>query len=580
MLNTVEPKFLADMLDFQLDLTERSLASSSFRLFATHPHPSPCIQLTNPPAMTSSASSLSRLGDKARSNPHAFMDISIGGRQVGRLVMELFADTTPRTASNFLALCTGEKGVGRGGKPLHYKGSTFHRVIPGFMAQGGDFDRGDGTGGESIYGKSFDDENFIRKHLGPGMLSMANAGPGTNGSQFFITFATAAHLNGKHVVFGRVIAGLDVLKKIEQERTGSNDRPFNPIVITNCGDLRAEEEKKRQAGQAKKKAATEESDDEAEVPHELPADTTAASASAAAASSSTTTAAATPASSSSSSASAPQFPVSRGRPSDPASQLVSQAQSEAEKIRAQLEGPASDKLAPRQRKLLELKLKMALAKAANAEGVAKELKKQQGDGAAGEEDETTAHQEYQRRRAEWESEQLAAGRDPTLAFMHDTAEKVHLRNGLKQSKEKNKAAFGWDVFNTDAMYNAYNKRLNYLPKGVQDETTEGGAAASSSASTALVASSSATSSSDSSALPGLDFAQSSRPSQEGVERMVAELEAAAQRKAKFSRRRTFNEDEDVSYINERNRIFNKKAQRAYEAYTTEIRQNLERGTAL
>merc|ERR1711868_279299 len=156
-------------------------------------------------------------------NPVVFFDVTIGGQQAGRITMELFADKTPRTAENFRALCTGEKGVGKSGKPLHYKGSSFHRVITEFVAQGGDFTAGNGTGGESIYGMKFADENFIVKHTGRGDLSMANAGPNTNGSQFFMTFIPCNWLDGKHCVFGKVIDGwqtLDALESVGSPQTG------------------------------------------------------------------------------------------------------------------------------------------------------------------------------------------------------------------------------------------------------------------------------------------------------------------------------------------------------------------------
>eukprot|EP00920_Eleutheroschizon_duboscqi_P001668 GHVT01004178.1.p2 GENE.GHVT01004178.1~~GHVT01004178.1.p2 ORF type:complete len:173 (+),score=12.28 GHVT01004178.1:1464-1982(+) len=137
-------------------------------------------------------------------NPRVFFDISIDGRPAGRLEFELFAKDAPRCAENFRALCTGEKGMGTSGKPLHYKGCGFHRIIPQFMCQGGDFTKGNGTGGESIYGEKFADEPFVHKHSTPFLLSMANAGPNTNGSQFFITTASCSWLDGKHVVFGKV----------------------------------------------------------------------------------------------------------------------------------------------------------------------------------------------------------------------------------------------------------------------------------------------------------------------------------------------------------------------------------------
>ncbi|KAK3155354.1 hypothetical protein QOZ80_2BG0202140 [Eleusine coracana subsp. coracana] len=171
-------------------------------------------------------------------NPRCFLDVSIGGELEGRIVVELFASVVPRTAENFRALCTGEKGVAADtGVLLHYKGSCFHRIVKGFM-EGGDITAGDGTGGQSIYDLHFEDENFILKHERKGMLSMANTGPNTNGSQFFITTTRTPHLDGKHVVFGKVIKGLGVIRAMEHIPVGeADDRPTADIVIADCGEL-------------------------------------------------------------------------------------------------------------------------------------------------------------------------------------------------------------------------------------------------------------------------------------------------------------------------------------------------------
>ncbi|XP_030843110.1 peptidyl-prolyl cis-trans isomerase H [Strongylocentrotus purpuratus] len=168
-------------------------------------------------------------------NPVVFFDITIGGQDIGRMKVELFADVVPRTAENFRQLCTGE--FKKNNMPTGYKGATFHRVIKDFMIQGGDFIKGDGTGTVSIYGSNFMDENFKLKHDGPGLLSMANSGPGTNGCQFFVTCAKCDFLDGKHVVFGKVIDGLLVMRKIENVPTGPNNRPKIPVLVSQCGEM-------------------------------------------------------------------------------------------------------------------------------------------------------------------------------------------------------------------------------------------------------------------------------------------------------------------------------------------------------
>ncbi|KAI4159457.1 MAG: hypothetical protein L6R39_000359 [Caloplaca ligustica] len=180
-------------------------------------------------ASTTSPSSHSATPTAHSTKPQCYFDVTVNDGPPARIIFDLYYDVVPKTAENFRALCTGEKGFG-------YQGSGFHRIIPGFMLQGGDFTAGNGTGGKSIYGAKFNDENFVRKHDRPYLLSMANSGPNTNGSQFFITTVPTPHLDGKHTVFGEVVSGQEYVKAIES--CGSpNGNPSSKVVIVESGIL-------------------------------------------------------------------------------------------------------------------------------------------------------------------------------------------------------------------------------------------------------------------------------------------------------------------------------------------------------
>ncbi|KAL9064742.1 MAG: hypothetical protein Q9161_008671 [Pseudevernia consocians] len=212
--------------------TDSSQAGSSQPSQSTYRQPAQ--STTNPTTGiattgTSSAPANSTAAEPTPKTSKVYFDLTVNNGPPARVVFELYSDVVPITAENFRALCTNEKGFG-------YKGSSFHRIIPGFMLQGGDFTRGNGTGGKSIYGDKFKDENFKLIHDKPYLLSMANSGPNTNGSQFFITTVPTPHLNGKHTVFGKVIEGSEFVDAIEG--VGSSDgTPNSKVLIQDCGSL-------------------------------------------------------------------------------------------------------------------------------------------------------------------------------------------------------------------------------------------------------------------------------------------------------------------------------------------------------
>jgi len=193
-----------------------------------------------------------------------YFEITINKQPAGRIVFQLYNDICPKTCENFRALCTGEKGYSKSTETrLYYQGSTFHRVIKGFMIQGGDISKADGTGGESIYGGMFEDENFKISHTKPYLLSSANSGPNTNGSQFFIITNTAPQLDGKCVVFGEVIKGQEVIKKIEEQKVDKKDKPMVAVTIITCGEIKPEVIiKPKEQPKEKSKRADKEKDDE------------------------------------------------------------------------------------------------------------------------------------------------------------------------------------------------------------------------------------------------------------------------------------------------------------------------------
>ena len=450
-----------------------------------------------------------------------FSDIQIGKTIVGRLIIELFADVTPRTAENFRSLCTGERGKSiSSGRALHYKGSFFHRVINGFMAQGGDITHGNGTGGESIYGKSFADENFTYSHDQAGTLSMANAGVNTNGSQFFLTFRETPHLDGRHVVFGRVINGLEVLKIMEMVATDSKDCPRTAIIVADCGQIGVAEPTSPFTVLVGNKTGVEGvniGDAERSAP--------------------------TPDRSVSVNNEKSNEDVDRKKDEQ---EIEEEQNLSEEMISEQTKG-----MTDAQRRLFLIRLKLNQSRKANKKEVELEYKRMSDPRY----DQKRRSEEWREKKKGWKSEIESLGLKPEESFMLDTAEKAEALQQKAAKKEKNRATFGWEAFTADATYKAYKKRLQKLPHAPGDTTTG--------------------------EIDPLDYGKVvAQVSKAALDLMSKEIEDRDKARDKYSRRRMEYDASNVDYINDTNAHFNKKIKRAFDKYTVEIRQNLERGTAI
>nr|CEL67263.1 TPA: peptidyl-prolyl cis-trans isomerase, cyclophylin protein, putative [Neospora caninum Liverpool] len=591
-----------------------------------------------------------------------YLDISIGNKAGGRLVFELFTDITPKAAENFRGLCTGEYGLsGRTGKPLHYLGTSFFRVVPGVLIQGGDIQNDDGTGGECVWGGTFRDENFVRRHAQAGCLAMANNGRHTNGSQFYITLKKASSLDNRHVVIGQLIDGMELLRAMQLVPTDpKTGKPKVPVVVAGCGEmgvavrrLDAMSTTRMQLNDMMEKHVKEQLKKQEEAHKIVDSDTDGSS------------------SSGSSENETAEHRRRRQRLKRKKQRYLKSALFKGEALLKQIQQEAAHELKDKYAGLLvddrkeealaedesdsEKAGPAAKASASGAKATGKEREDEE-TGSEGEEDTSSnrrgrdsarqeeidvmlfgdgddsdesdgskdedSDDEEQKRRVlalrmkinegrklnnkevleekriwhdpQYEKKKAEALVHSVLRQLHgedeskkkdkgkkkgesedEDAEESRLRRGymneaaalvadkkLKEEKRGQKT-FGWNVFNQDALYRAHKKRLaevSFKEEEYRKQKEALGDVFYDPAS-ALVAS---------------DF----KASEAAKDRLVNSIENAQKRRKNFSRRRVFDESDNVTYINERNRIYNEKIERAFGESSLEIRQNLERGTAL
>lgn len=470
-----------------------------------------------------------------KKNLRVFFDISIGNTAGGRVIFELFPDLTPKTVENFRGLCTGEYGIGKTTKkPLSYEGSEIFRCAKGSMIQGGDFVHNSGDGGESVYGGTFADEDFTRRHQCAGILSMANNGRHSNGSQFFVTLRRCVHFDGKHVAFGQVVDGMDVIRAISLIPVDGNDRPRVNVKIVASGEVDGKQFDRRSGADPlvafhKGIAAMAEEVETGGV---------------------------------------------KVRESDKAKKILDGGQGGAavppptpgsSSRRSDAEEPEEGGHAParneRERRLMELRMRMNQGRQSNTKEVVEEQKRNSDPDYAKKKAEEAFQKAEAKREAKGSSDARPLALPAGKEYLLETAEKHEMKEGKK--KRGNPDAFGWDVFNQDSLYRAHDKRLKTVEfdeKGYKDQK-------------AFIESGNDV---NAGLFAGFGF----QASDEGKDRLVAALDKQAAARQKFQRRRETVDDEEVTYVNDRNRHFNQKIQRAFGAYTAETRQNLERGTAL
>ncbi|MEW5299228.1 MAG: hypothetical protein WDW38_005112 [Sanguina aurantia] len=503
--------------------------------------------------------------------PRVFFDIEIGGEPSGRVVMELRSDVVPKTVDNFRALCTGEKGSGKAGRKLLYKSSAFHRIITDFMCQGGDFTAGDGTGGESIYGAKFSDENFKLRHDTAGILSMANAGKDTNGSQFFICTAPCPWLDDKHVVFGKVVEGMLVVKRMEMcgSKSGKVSRR---VVISDSGELPSKVQMLMRLRQEKEEAARMKADSgcldaDAESLRRIQALQSGGGAGTSGSAAAGGASAAAGGSSSrpeqgGSSAQAPGQQHNKRSASTPAEDYAEEEGADERGDGIQGSNPYEG-MSARQRKLHELRDQLKMSRKANQNAVIAEKKRIKAPSEDTAEAGNIGQKRWMEEKTKRRDEELQRlGLDPTQKHRIESVEYADVQYAERERKQASQTQ-GVYSNHQATLYKSYLKRAENIPYGPSDYE--------------------AAKARDPEFYRGadsLEYGKAPALPEANVDKMVAELNAKIVQRAEFSRRKKFDDNKDVDSINDMNSYFNKKAERAFGKYTKEIKGNLERGTAL